>query len=374
MRRFFSPPGARRVLTLAFVAALVIALAVPANGFAAYSVSIKSNAAEKILSQTFLISGAVSPNAAGQTLTVQYRKKGLTSWKSVSRKLTTKSKWAYSFKPSSTGTWYLRAKFGGTTSKTLSVKVNPKLEVILQSTTSTQDSGLFTVLIPAFEKAYGIYKVKVVAVGSGQAITNGKNKDGDVCLVHSPAAEKAAMNARDGSGNPYFESRKKVMYNEFFLVGPVEDPGNIKPQDDIVASFNKIYTEGVKFVSRGDNSGTHSKEKSIWKLAGKTDYATKSWYQSAGAGMGETLQIAANVNGYTLVDSATWITNPHTGLAIMQENDPILYNPYSVMVVYGAHNIAGGRAFSNWITSDSGQTVIRNYKHDGKRLFIPNAD
>jgi len=249
----------------------------------------------------------------------------------------------------------------------------PKVsDVILASTTSTQDSGLFDVLIPAFEKDNPSFKIKVVAVGSGAALTLGEKKDADVLLVHSPAAETAFVAAGFGT------DRKPVMYNDFLIVGPTSDPAKIKDTTSAVAAFKKIAAAKAVFVSRGDNSGTYTKELSVWTSA--TIDPTKTadpWYVSTGAAMGVSLGIANEKRGYILVDRATWLTgkdkNPE--LAVMVEGDKKLFNSYHVILIPGARNIAGGKAFEDWIVGPAGQKVIGDFgvAKYGMQIFVPNA-
>ena len=249
----------------------------------------------------------------------------------------------------------------------------PKVsDVILASTTSTQDSGLFDVLIPAFEKDNPTYKIKVVAVGSGAALTLGQKKDADVLLVHSPAAELTFVAAGYGT------DRKPVMYNDFVLVGPTSDPAKIKDTTSAVAAFVKIAKAKATFVTRADNSGTYTKELSIW--ASGTIEPTSSvdpWYLSTGAAMGVSIGIANEKQGYILIDRATWLTNKdkNPGLAVMVEGDKKLFNPYHVILVPGARNLAGGKAFEDWIVGPAGQKVIGDFgvATYGQQIFVPNA-
>lgn len=243
-------------------------------------------------------------------------------------------------------------------------------DLILASTTSTQDSGLFDVLIPAFEKAFPAYKVKVIAVGSGEAMKLGEKKDADVLLVHSPAAEKSFVASGFG------EARLPVMYNDFVIVGPSLDPAKIKGDAKAADAFKKIAASKSIFVSRGDDSGTYKKELSIWASA-TVEPKGQSWYLSTGQGMGETLKIAMEKTGYTLVDRATWLTSAKnlSDLSLLVEGDKKLFNPYSVIVVVGAKNPAGAKAFQDWITGPDGQKVIGDFGQDrfGQQIFVPSA-
>jgi tungstate transport system substrate-binding protein len=246
--------------------------------------------------------------------------------------------------------------------------VAERTELILASTTSTQDSGLFEALIPAFEAAYP-YTVKVIAVGSGEAIAMGESGDADVLLVHSPAAEKTFM--EDGFGI----ERKAVMYNDFVIVGPAADPAKIKGGIAADVAFKAIAGAEALFFSRGDDSGTHNKEKAIWKTAGMEPAG--DWYQTTGQGMGETLTIADQQGGYTLSDRATYLTKSESlALEILVEGDKALFNQYHVITVKDAVNAQGAIDFMDWITSDTvQQDLIATFGAEkfGQALFVPNA-
>ncbi len=246
-------------------------------------------------------------------------------------------------------------------------------ELILASTTSTQDSGLFDVLIPAFEKASG-YKVKVIAVGTGEAIEMGKKGDADVLLVHSRKAEDQFV--QEGYG----VNRKDVMHNAYIIVGPAEDPAGISGMDDAVEAFTKIYESGSVFVSRADDSGTHKKELAIWEKAQVMPEGEQ--YIETGQGMGETLKIADEKQAYTLTDNATWLAQKENFTIVeLVQGDPILYNPYGVIAVNPEKhpdlniNYDGAMEFVNWITSEEGQNIIREFgvEEYGQPLFYPDA-
>jgi tungstate transport system substrate-binding protein len=254
--------------------------------------------------------------------------------------------------------------------------VAAKSDLVLASTTSTQDSGLFDVLIPAFSQAFPQYNVKVVAVGSGEALKLGQTGDADVLLVHSPAAEVTFMDAG------YGVDRKAVMYNDFIIVGPAADPAGIKGTSDAAAAFKKIADTKSLFFSRGDKSGTNAKELTLWKAAGVTqavtDAPTGSWYQTTGQGMGETLTITDQKSGYTLTDRATWLAKKDAlkNLQLVVEGDKALFNQYHVITCAKAKNVQGANDFMNWIISPDVQAnVIGTYGVDkyGQALFIPNA-
>jgi tungstate transport system substrate-binding protein len=247
---------------------------------------------------------------------------------------------------------------------------NPDL--ILATTTSTQDSGLLDVLIPAFEKDSG-YKVKVVAVGSGAALQMGQQGNADVLLVHSPSAEKTYMDGGFGI------DRRLVMHNDFIIVGPAADPAGIKRTATAVDAFTKIANAQAPFISRGDQSGTNTMELNLWKKASITPQG--GWYVESGQGMGATLQIASEKSAYTLTDRATYLANQSTlSLAILVEGDTALLNVYHVITVNPAKwpkiNQAGAKTFADYLVSKNGQDLIGKYGVDkyGQQLFIPDAN
>ncbi len=241
--------------------------------------------------------------------------------------------------------------------------------IVLGSTTSTQDSGLFDVLIPAFEKAHPRYPVKVVAVGTGEALAMGRRKDADVLLVHAPAAESAFV------AGGYGKDRRAVMHDDFLIVGPAADPAGVRGDSDAVDAFRRIARSGARFVSRGDDSGTNKKELALWKLAGIAPGG--AWYERAGQGMGAVLQMADQQQAYTLTDRPSWeflSANGSVHLPALSQGDPRLFNPYSVILVVGARNAAGARAFADWITSPAGQRVIADYGRAGFGHALFHAD
>jgi tungstate transport system substrate-binding protein len=255
-----------------------------------------------------------------------------------------------------------------TTTTTTETKPEPT-KLVLASTTSTQDSGLFDVLIPAFEKAYPEYKVEVIAVGTGEALKLGENKDADVLLVHAKAKEEQFV--KDGFGT----ERHDVMYNDFIVVGPAADPAGIKGMTSATEAFLKIKSSGAIFVSRGDDSGTYTKEVSIWKASGESTPTATATYQLAGKGMGDVLKMANEEGAYTLADRATYLSLKDTlDLEILVEGDKALFNQYGVIPVTGATNAEGAQAFMDWILSPDGQKVINEYGVDtyGEALFIGN--
>ena len=244
--------------------------------------------------------------------------------------------------------------------------------LILATTTSTQDSGLLDVLIPAFEKKTG-YFVKTIAVGSGQAMTMGEKGEADVLLVHSPDAEKKFM------AQGYGINRLLIMHNDYILIGPPADPAGIKAAKSTPEAFKKIAEAGSLFLSRGDNSGTHAKENGIWKAAGIKPDGQK-WYQQTGLGMGQTLNVAAEKKGYTIADRGTWLSmQQKLGLPILKEGDPILLNVYHVIQVNPAKwpkvNADGAKAFSDFMVSAETQGIIKTFGVEkyGGALFFPDA-
>ncbi len=244
-------------------------------------------------------------------------------------------------------------------------------DVILATTTSTQDSGLLDVLIPAFEKKTG-YKIKTVAVGSGQAIAMGEKGEADVLLTHAPDAEKKVV----ASGAVI--NRRLIMHNDFLIIGPNEDPAKIKGKNAKEAFTGIANTKSV-FISRGDNSGTHQLEKKLWSQADIKPAG--AWYQEAGVGMGETLKIANEKKGYTLTDRATFLAQKsNISLVILVEGDAKLLNIYHVMEVnpdkYAKVNKEGAKAFADFLLSAEGQALIANFGKDkyGQALFFADGD
>ncbi|MHB9150399.1 MAG: ABC transporter substrate-binding protein [Thermoleophilia bacterium] len=255
-----------------------------------------------------------------------------------------------------------------TTSEATTTTVE-KSEIILASTTSTQDSGLFDVLLPEFTRAYPQYTVNVIAVGTGEALKLGEQKDADVLLVHAPASEKEFI------ANGFGTERRLVMYNDFVLNGPETDPAGVKGMTDAAAAFAKIAAAKARFVSRGDDSGTHKKELQIWKAA-SVEPGGQDWYESIGQGMAEALRIASERQGYTLSDRATYLSlKEGLQLVVVVEGDKILFNQYGVIPVTDATNAQGAQDFMDWITSSEGQAVIKGYGVEkfGQPLFVPNA-
>jgi tungstate transport system substrate-binding protein len=245
--------------------------------------------------------------------------------------------------------------------------------IIVASTTSTQDSGLFGYLLPLFKAKAGI-DVKVVAQGTGQALDTARRGDADVVFVHARAAEEKFL--AEGFGVKRFP----VMYNDFILIGPVRDPAGVSGTRDIVAALKAIRQMQAPFVSRGDRSGTHQAELALWATAG-IDFAKDKgpWYREIGQGMGAALNTAGAMNAYTISDRGTWISFRNKGdLVIAVQGDQRLFNQYGVMLVNPAKHpsvkTALGQEFVDWLISPEGQQVIANYKINGQQLFYPNAN
>lgn len=245
--------------------------------------------------------------------------------------------------------------------------------IVVQSTTSTQNSGLFDFLLPKFKEKTGI-EVRVVAVGTGQAIKNAANGDGDVLFVHSKPAEEKFV--ADGGG----VKRYDVMYNDFVIVGPEGDPAGIAGSTDAVAAMKKIAGSGAPFASRGDDSGTHKAELALWKAA-QVDVkaASGGWYRETGSGMGQTINTGVGMNAYVLSDRASWSAFKNRGShKILVQGDPKLFNQYGVILVNPKKhpNVKAdlGQAFVDWLLSDKGQAAISEFKIEGEQQFFPNAD
>lgn len=239
--------------------------------------------------------------------------------------------------------------------------------IVMASTTSTEQSGFFAHLLPLFQRASGI-AVKVVALGTGQAIDMARRGDADLLFVHDQAAEEKFV------AEGYAEQRHPVMYNDFVLVGPQQDPVQVRGKD-VVAALRKVSAANAPFVSRGDKSGTHAAELRYWGLAGGTK---GSGYRECGCGMGPALNIAASTGAYVLADRGTWLSfRNRGGLAVLVEGDTRLFNQYGVMVLsprrFPHLKAAEAQKFVDWIVSPAGQEAIAAYRIDGKQLFFPNA-
>jgi tungstate transport system substrate-binding protein len=245
--------------------------------------------------------------------------------------------------------------------------------IIVQSTTSTANSGLYDYLLPRFEAESGI-KVNVVAVGTGQAIKNAENCDGDVLLVHAKMSELAFV--ASGKGLQRFD----LMYNDFVFVGPASDPAGIAGQTSPQTALNRIVDSGQLFLSRGDHSGTHKKEKSLWKLTNiNPDEHSGKWYRETGSGMGATLNVAVGMGAYTMTDRATWISFQNKAdFKVLTEGGAQLFNQYGVIAVSAevcpSVNQQASAVFVEWLLSKKGQSLIADYRLDNQQLFFPNAN
>jgi tungstate transport system substrate-binding protein len=244
--------------------------------------------------------------------------------------------------------------------------------ITVASTTSTEQSGLFRHLLPIFEKKSGI-QVRVVALGTGQALDMGRRGDADVVFVHAKPLEEKFV--AEGYGVRRFE----VMYNDFVLIGPKPDPAAVAGDKDVVQAFQKIQKTKAAFVSRGDNSGTHFAELEIWKAAGIDIAKHKGpWYRETGQGMGPALNTAAGMNAYILADRGTWLSfKNRSDLIVVLEGDKRLFNQYGIILVNPARHLGVkremGQAFIDWIISSEGQQAIAAYRIGGEQLFFPNA-
>ena len=243
--------------------------------------------------------------------------------------------------------------------------------IVVSSTTSTEQSGLFNYMLPIFKIKTGI-EVKVVAVGTGQALDIGRRGDADVVFVHDKPAEEKFV--EEG----FSTKRYEVMYNDFILIGPKSDPAKIAGGKDIQVALQKISASQAPFVSRADKSGTHAAELRYWKGAGISPSSNQPWYKETGSGMGPALNTASAMNGYILADRGTWLSFKNRGdLVILVQGDPKLFNQYGVMLVNPAKfphvKKVQGQEFIDWLISKNGQDVIASYRIDGEQLFFPNA-
>jgi len=245
--------------------------------------------------------------------------------------------------------------------------------ILVQSTTSTQNSGFYDYILPIYKSETGV-TVNVVAVGTGQAIKNAQNCDADVLLVHAKAAEEKFVEGGFGV------ARSDLMYNDFVIVGPSADPAGIDGGKDVVAAFKTIANTKTMFASRGDDSGTNKAELRLWDKAGiDTKAASGDWYRATGSGMGATLNASVGMGAYTISDRATWISFGNKGdYKITVEGDPVLFNQYGIILVNPEKcpsvKADLGQQFIDWLTSPHGQQLINDFKLDGKQLFFANAN
>ena len=241
--------------------------------------------------------------------------------------------------------------------------------IIVASTTSTQNSGLFGYILPKFKEKTGI-DVKVIAQGTGQALETGRRGDADVLFVHNRKAEEKFVT--DGFG----VNRKDVMYNDFVLIGPKDDPAGLKQSKDVKDAMQRLAKNNALFISRGDKSGTHSAEKRYWSAANVDPKSTKG-YRESGSGMGATLNMASGMDAYTLSDRGTWLSfTNRTHLEVVFSGDPAMFNPYGIILVNPSKHKhvkqTSGEAFITWITSKEGRDAIAEYKINGEQLFFPS--
>ena len=247
-----------------------------------------------------------------------------------------------------------------------------KTTIVVASTTSTQDSGLFGHILPLFTAETGI-DVKVIAQGTGQALDTGRRGDADVVFVHAKAAEEKFV------AEGFADKRLPVMYNDFVLIGPKADPAGIRGTTDIAAALRAVHDKATPFVSRGDRSGTHQAELALWKTAGiDLDRTKGDWYREIGQGMGAALNTASAMNAYVLADRGTWIGFKNRGdLDVVVAGDKRLFNQYGVMLVSPTRHphvkAAAGQAFVDWLVGPKGQAAIAGYRIGGEQLFFPNA-
>ena len=247
--------------------------------------------------------------------------------------------------------------------------VGSENRILVQSTTSTQNSGLYSHILPLFQERTGI-RVDVVAVGTGQAIRNASQGDADVLLVHAKEAEEAFVASGHGV------ARHPLMYNDFVLIGPASDPARLARADGLGDGLTRLSAGAAPFLSRGDDSGTHKKERKLWASA---DLAPGGqWYRETGSGMGTTIRMAIEMGAYTITDRASWIAFPDKGNhQVLFQGDPALFNQYGVIQIDPARhdhvNATGAKAFVDWLLGEQGQAAIAAYKVDGQQLFFPNA-
>ena len=249
-----------------------------------------------------------------------------------------------------------------------STSIEARKYLIIQSTTSTKNSGLLDVIEEVFEKEFEI-DIRFVSAGTGQAIINARNGNGDLILVHSLEDEIRFVN------EGYGVERHEIMYNDFIIVGPANDPANISNVNSITKAMQNLSRGHAPFLSRDDDSGTHKKEQSLWKLAGITIKENDTWYLKNGLGMGITLNMASELNAYTLSDRGTWLSFKNKGnLEVLFEKDKLLINPYAVIAVnpkkFPNSEYKNSMLFVNWLKSETGKTTINNFKINGKQLFF----
>ncbi len=394
MREGVRAPMIRRMAAVMVVVALVALLVAPVTAGAASAPRSTLRISTRTMAKpaSFTISGKVASKYKGKKIYVEIRKPGRSHWDQVKVATIGKTgRWSTKYTPKLGGKFYIRARYGATgkglsrtTSLTVRHGTGKKTQILLASTTSTKDSGLFERLGPAFLAACPEYTLKATFVGSGAAIALGGTGDADVLLTHSPAAEADFMKGVvAGKPSAYRGlTRNKVMYNDYVLVGPNGNPAGVSSGANANAAFQSIATAGSTFWSRNDGSGTNSKEKEIWKAIGNPQTG-QPWYRASGTmGMAQALATAndAATSGYTLADRATWLNATSLGivknLKIVNSGDPVYFNQYAVIEVKGARNSEGAQDFSNWIRSPQAQALIKTYgeyTYPGQVMFEPNA-
>jgi len=399
MRHTGGTPTVRRRAILAVALTLMASLLVPAIAGAATTPKSTLQTSTRLMAKAkaVKISGRVPSRYKGKRMTIEIRKPGRTFWDKVgTAKIGSNGKWSLSYKPKLGGKFYIRARYESSNklsrTATLTVRRGPgtKTVLLLASTTSTRDSGLFERLGPAFLAACPEYTLKPTFVGSGAAIALGGSGDADVLLTHSPAAEVDFMKGVvSGKTAPYRGlTRYKVMYNDYVLVGPTTNPAGVGASSSAKTAFGTIAAYGTSpFWSRNDGSGTNAKEKEIWKSIGNPQLPPSPppavwWYKASGTmGMAQALAAANEApGGYTLADRGTWLNANALGstknLKIVNQGDASYFNQYSVIEVWHARNGEGAQDFSNWIRSPQAQALIKTYgeyTYPGQVLFEPNA-
>lgn len=268
---------------------------------------------------------------------------------------------------------FQRLLFAWVIGASANVSANDTPFIVLQSTTSTQNSGLFDYLLPMYQKLTGI-EVRSVAVGTGQALRNARQGDADVLLVHAKSDEEQFI------ANGFGVERFDLMYNDFVVVGPAADPASVRGETDVLIALKNIANARTIFASRGDDSGTHKKERSLWASVDiDVDSASGSWYRETGSGMGTTLNIATGIDAYVMSDRATWISFKNKrDHQILVEGDRRLFNQYGIILVNPKRHpqvkAAEGQAFIDWLLGPDGQQAIADFTVEGKQLFYPNAN
>jgi tungstate transport system substrate-binding protein len=395
MREGTRLPGIRRAAAVIMAAAVVFAVAAPAVAGAVIRKPTISGLSYLSKSKKFTLSGSIGRGASGRKVVVQVKKPGRPYWVDLSSRSATKAgRWSYRYTPKLAGRYYFRAVYRrASRNKSLRVRRGSatKTEIVLSSTTSTRDSGLFERLGPAFLHTCPEYSLKASFKGSGASIADGGMGNADVLLTHSPAAEVKFMDGLIASGSSWVPSayrggtRHSVMYNDYVLVGPDANPALVTTSESAKSAFTKVGTGSGSswvFISRNDASGTNSKEKQIWASIPIVPTGAPWYYASGTMGMAQAIAFcnANTPNGYTLADRGTWLQLKNLSqvgtMKVVNEGDPTYFNPYSVITVAGARNAEGAMDFSAWIRSAEGQALIKTYgeyTYPGQVMFTPWA-